>query len=463
VADDRFTRTVLETIRAHRMVEPGMGVLLALSGGRDSMALLDVMTDLSERLDLRLAAGHIDHGLRPDSSLDAAFVADLCKSRNIPFFLRVLSGEDLRKGEGGLEGAARAARIAGLMEIAGESRADRIATGHHRDDQAETVLYRVLRGAGSPGLSGILPVAGMFIRPLLQVTRKMIDGRVREKGISFREDATNRDAVFIRNALRKKIMPACEEIMPGASASLARLAQAARLEASALDEWAEADMARLVRESDSGFTLDVEGIREMGRARRLVILRALVRRMEGVRVQMANLDGLDKLILSKNPSARAGIGGGWTARREYGSLLFGKEEDPCGAGEGSMAVPGNLIVSGVGEIRATNHPRASALPEPRPRRAILRPPGISGELSYRSVKPGDRYRPVGLGGERKLSDLFTDAKIPARLRSSIPVFHDEEGIVWVPGFAPAERVAHPLDGSEAVVLELFPEKPGSSA
>ena len=125
-----------------------------------------------------------------------------------------------------------------------------------------------------------------------------------------------------------------------------------------------------------------------------------------------------------------------------------------------MAVPGNLFVSGVGEIRSSRHPRLSTLPEPRPLRAVLRSPGIKGALSYRPVKPGDRYRPVGLGGERKLSDLFVDAKIPARLRSSIPVFLDEEGIVWVPGFAPAERAAHPLDGSESIVLELLPEKPG---
>src|SRR5580704_7352801 len=197
---------VAEFIAAHRMFEAGQRVGVAVSGGADSVFLLHVLRELAPRWDLRLSVIHINHGIRGAASIaDAEFVRQLAATLGLPFHLRQA---DVPSIDGNLEEAARNVRHSFFAELIAAGAVDRVATGHTRSDQAETVLYRILRGSGLTGLSGILPVTREgLVRPLLEIDRGEIETWLRERGIAWREDQTNRDRTYARNRLRHEILP----------------------------------------------------------------------------------------------------------------------------------------------------------------------------------------------------------------------------------------------------------------
>jgi len=198
---------VAEFIARHRMFEPGQRVGVAVSGGADSVFLLHALRELG----FDLSVIHIEHGIRGEASIaDAEFVAQLARNFGLPFHLR---RADVPAIEGNLEEAARKVRQAFYTELIASHAVDRVATGHTRSDQAETVLYRILRGSGLTGLSGILPATNEnVVRPLLQIDRSEIETWLRDHGIAWREDETNRDRTYARNRLRHEILPLLRDV-----------------------------------------------------------------------------------------------------------------------------------------------------------------------------------------------------------------------------------------------------------
>ncbi|MBI3629760.1 MAG: tRNA lysidine(34) synthetase TilS, partial [Candidatus Rokubacteria bacterium] len=194
---------VRDTIRRHAMLAGGEAVLVAVSGGADSVALLHVLAALAAELSLRLTVVHLDHGLRPDSAADAAFVESLARARGLPVVVDRIA---VPPG-GSLEARAREARYAALRRHAARLGADRVALGHTADDQAETVLMRLLEGAGPRGLAGIPPVRGRYIRPLIETRRAGIVETLTAAGLTWREDPSNRDPKFLRNRIRHELLP----------------------------------------------------------------------------------------------------------------------------------------------------------------------------------------------------------------------------------------------------------------
>jgi tRNA(Ile)-lysidine synthase len=215
----------------------GEGVAVAVSGGADSLATLHALRSLSGPRGWRIAVATVDHGLRPGSAADASFVVDHAKGLGMPVAARVLDPADLREArrDQGLEGAARAARYAALNAAADELGCRWIATGHTQDDQAETVLLQLLRGAGPDGLAGMATVSGRLLRPLLGATRAQTRACCQALGLRWREDPSNADEDLLRNAVRARVLPLLESLRPGAVSTLARTAELARAER----EWAE--------------------------------------------------------------------------------------------------------------------------------------------------------------------------------------------------------------------------------
>jgi tRNA(Ile)-lysidine synthase len=208
---------------------PGDGVAVAVSGGADSVALLHAMHTLAGPRGWRLGVLTVDHGLRPGSAADAAFVAEEAGRLGLPVRLLRLAPEELERHRGaGPEGAARAARYAAMLAAADEHGWDWLATGHTEDDQAETVLLQLLRGAGPDGLAGMAVRSDRLLRPLLRVRRAHTRACCAALGIRWREDPSNRDQRFLRNAVRARVLPLLEELRPGATATLARAAELAR-------------------------------------------------------------------------------------------------------------------------------------------------------------------------------------------------------------------------------------------
>ncbi len=453
MGDDQFTQNVIGTIRRYGMIHPGDVILMAVSGGRDSMALVRVLTEISPRFSMRLVVGHVDHGLRSESESEAEFVCGQCEKSKIPFHGICLDTQVLREDPGGIEHAARRERYKCFRKMAKEAGANKIATGHHLNDQAETVLYRALRGSGSKGLSAIRPVAGQIIRPLLHASRKMIDAYCAKHDIAYVDDSSNLDESFVRNALRLRLLPVCEEILPGSSAALARIAELRRLEDEVLSEVSAKDREAFFHEMDGGGALALDDVRKLSQGRRFLLIREVVLHLTGALPDLKMIKRIDGSISSSNPSSITEIGVGWLARRRYNSLIFQRinHEEPL-LTECVLVVPGETRIKGIGTIHARVAVNRCDLEQPGPDVALLDPAMIVGRLHIRAKKEADAYQRVGSPGVQKLSDMFIDAKIPADQRWTIPIICDERGIVWIPGFGPAGRVANDLKSLPLVIV-----------
>lgn len=243
-----FVAAVEATVRRHALLRPGEGVVVAVSGGPDSVALLDVLVRLSPGWRLRLVPAHVDHGLRPDSAADAAWLADRVRALGLELRLARVDAAGFARRHGlSPEAAARLLRYRALEEVRRAAGADRLAVGHHRDDLAETVLLRLLTGAGSDGLAGIPPARGSVVRPLIERTRAEIETYLRARGLEWREDPSNRDPRFLRNRVRHELLPWLERAFnPRVREVLARTAALLRDEVACLEEQARQALAEAV-------------------------------------------------------------------------------------------------------------------------------------------------------------------------------------------------------------------------
>ncbi|MDR1192603.1 MAG: tRNA lysidine(34) synthetase TilS, partial [Peptococcaceae bacterium] len=241
-----FAERVRATIMKYGMLPPGCRVLVGFSGGPDSVALLCALAELRPSWGGEVAAAHLDHGLRGEAAAaDADWAADFCRRRQIPFFRGYWAGKEAAKAGLSPEDAARQARRQFLEDALAQWPGDRIALGHHLDDQAETVLIHLIHGGGLRGLSGIWPVRLPYIRPLLEVRRQEILAYCQALAVEPREDATNRQDTYLRNRLRHRVVPLLEGCNPRFSESAGRLAELARQEDAYLDQLAAAALEKV--------------------------------------------------------------------------------------------------------------------------------------------------------------------------------------------------------------------------
>lgn len=237
-------RRVASALRAHRLITRGEKILVAVSGGPDSVALLRSLHALSSRWRLSLTVIHCDYGLRgAESDGDAGFVRELCERLALPFILRRMESRRAPGMSSSLQARAREARYRLFCDLAQDLKFDRVALGHTADDQAETLLLRLLRGSGLRGMTGMSPVRdGFFVRPLLQLTRREILDYLDERGQAFRTDSSNAKDLYLRNRVRREVVPVLNTLAPGAVRRLARQADLVRddeaaLHALTLDRW----------------------------------------------------------------------------------------------------------------------------------------------------------------------------------------------------------------------------------
>jgi tRNA(Ile)-lysidine synthase len=409
---------VLAFVREHDLLPPGP-LVVAVSGGADSTALLLLVSDLAPQLGLDLHVAHFDHRLRPrESAKDAQFVADLAQSRGAT--IRIGRAEKPPKSEDD----ARELRYAFLRRAAREVGATRIATGHTRDDQAETVLLHATRGSGLAGLAGMRPLRDDIVRPLLVIGRAETEAVCREAKIAARKDRSNTDPKYARNRIRHKVLPELERINPQARAALARLADAAAGAADATRSSAERSLDGAT--TASGIALDRldEGVRDDALA--TAWTRATARTLAAKhRAALAALES------SRDGSAALDLPGG-RAIREYAVLRI--ETGSAGSGEPAAPVP--LVADrpvrwGDWTFTLASH-GGGTFSSPAP---------ADGALVVRSRRPGDR-----LAGRLriKVQDLFTDAKVPVRARATHPLVATASGAVWwVVGLKHADGAADP--------------------
>jgi tRNA(Ile)-lysidine synthase len=415
--EDRMVHVQERVGRALRAlgVMPGDALGVACSGGPDSAALAHACLALARHGRLGpVTLLHVNHGLRPDAGKDADVVRALVEQGGGRVVIRDVAVD---RGRASLEAAARDARYAALDGLAIELGLRWIATAHTASDQAETVLMRMMRGTGVPGLAGIPRVRGIYLRPLLDVTRPEIEAYCRRFGVPAASDPMNRDPAFLRNRVRHHWLPALRAENPRLDEALCNLAAAAAGERAVLEYAAGALLERAHAPVPAGLpasavALDVAPLAQApGAVRRQALSLAAMR--AGIATPAArHLHALDALVARPAAgSARLSLPGG-TAVREYDRLVL------------------------VGHAARAD----LAQPEPDAALALIQVTGTDGPYEVRRWQPGDRMRPARLRGRsRKLSDLFTDARVPRRLRArAVIVIRAADGvIVWAEHIGPA--------------------------
>lgn len=460
-------------------------VIAAVSGGADSVALLLLLRDLHARGELILeAVAHLNHSTRGESSdQDEAFCRTLAERAGLAFHsARIDVPERARLQRLSIEVAARNARREFLEQVRQAHAADVVATAHTQDDQAETVLLRMVRGAGLRGLGGIAPVRDSWIRPLLTCSRAQLQDELRKRRYTWQQDATNLDLRNPRNRVRHELLPYLEQhFNPSARQALSRLADLARVDEGTLERSTLDAIAQVVQfdETQARLNSDALGCLPEAIARRVVLhaleriggrsygvddvdaVRAVAagegrtREISGLRVEHS---GASVVLMIRALDRDA-------APDENSGLVAGYEgQSPWSVWQPGAPFRFDLLIPGTVQVAETGWMLEAAGPYP-PQPARYRPSsnqeveidaaGLGQELVVRSRQPGDRVRPLGLGGQKKLQDVFVDRKVSRSDRDRVPIVTDAGGrIVWVAGHVLAEDFRVTSRTKAVIILKL---------
>jgi tRNA(Ile)-lysidine synthase len=434
---------VLEKVRRfavrHALWRPETRVVAAVSGGSDSVAMLCLLHDLHVGGELRLAGvAHLNHQIRPEADDDEAFCRALADRLGTPFVsARVDVPARARDQRQSLEIAGRIARRRFLDEVLRDLPADVAATAHTEDDQAETVLLRLMRGSGQRGLAGIAPSTGSRIRPVLAVSRQTLRAELTARGETWREDATNADLANPRNRVRHELLPyLTTHFNPSAVRGLARAADVARAEDELLERMAAAAAVVLVQRDGRTVSLDADELRAAPEAIRRRVVRQV---LASVQRRAPSFDDVRRVIEQMEP---------FRGKR----VLVHDVSAPFSF---ELPVPGKVRTGSGWEIEATSFDRPQDL-ERRSDTAQIDAATLTGGLTVRGRQPGDWVRPLGLGGRgKKLQDVLVDRKVPRHERDSVPVLSDASGrIVWVAGHVLGEEFRVTASTNAVIILKL---------
>ena len=416
----------LEAARRSGLVQPGEPLLVMISGGGDSVCLLDV----SLRLGAAVSALHVNHGLRDAATEDEELVRRMCERLGVPLVVERLEPPPA----GNLQDWAREGRYA-LAERHAEGD---YAAAHTASDQAETVLYRLAVSPGSRALHGMPARRGRLVRPLLGVTRDEVRAYLRSSELEWREDPSNADRRFARPRVRHDVLPPLRELSPAAERTIAETARQLREEAEVLDQAVD----DALEAAGGGPAVTLAALREQPPAVRRLLLRRLAERAAGGGEprSLSRTEAEEIMALGERGTRSLDLGGGLRAVAEYGVVRFSRAREPDAPPSVSLAVPGRARF-GDWEV--------DALPGPGGEVTVA---GVGSALVVRSWREGDRMRPLGLGGSKSLQDLFTDRKVPRALRRTLPVVEADGEIVWVAGVALDERYAAEPGAAGAVGL-----------
>lgn len=441
---------IVKTIRTRELFDRGQHLLVAVSGGPDSVALVSLLHRLRASWRLSLTAVHCNYGLRgAESDGDQACVESLCRRLEIPLYARRV---DMRGHRGSLQAAARDLRYGIMKDVAEACGADRVAVGHTADDQAETVLLWMLRGAGLTGLSG-MPASrnGVIVRPLYETRRKDILDYLRQQGVPFRWDSSNNTPLYLRNRIRQDVMPALQRVMPSAVESLCRLADICGEDDRYLDGMvASLSEGRITRLPHGAWSIDRSVLSTLPRPVQRRVVRNLLRQSDGQH-RSPSIRVIDRLLQVVGGKATASdmAVSSWRVTVDRDSVHGAPSNRrhpargrPWQASPAVLPVPGHVAWDGTGQVIQARQVTQDHCPVAVPDACeiVVDADRISAPLIVRAWKPGDRFCPSGMNGRsKKLQDFFTDLKVSREDKRRIPVVVAPEGIVWIVGYRPDGR------------------------
>jgi tRNA(Ile)-lysidine synthase len=449
----------LKEIKRQGLFHPGQRIGVAVSGGPDSVLLLHFMKDLALEWGITLAVVHFNHHLRgAESDVDESFVRNLADSIGIAF----IGGEAevarvAREKKRNLEATARELRYRFFFSLVEQGRLDKVVTAHTANDQAETVLLRLLRGAGTRGLSGIYPVLeGKVARPFLDLTRAEITREIEARKLECRLDSTNLDCRLRRNKIRLEVLPLLErEFNPALILLLKNHADRARDEEAFLEQQArERSRPWRIREGAEE-KIPVHALRRFAPAIQRLVLRQMLESVgKGLRgMAYAHIEALLRFATSAQSGRSLALPGGAVARKEFDWLILGSQSI-CEDGYAyPVAVPGEITVPHLGVTFRFKIIEPQGLPKEYNGSSAIDPQKLPHRLFLRNWRAGDQFWPLGSRKLRKLKELFRQRKISRRQRKLWPVLECGEQIVWVRGFPAAAPVVASAESRAILLIE----------
>lgn len=438
---------ISDAARRYNMFPQGCTVLCGVSGGADSMAMLCALLALREALGIReVVAAHVNHGLRgAESDRDEAFVRTFAHARGIRYFCASVDVKnEARQTKEGIEQAARRLRYAFFEQAAAQAGAQRIATAHTADDNLETVLINLSRGAGLDGLSGIPPVRGSIVRPLLEVSREQVLAYLSETGVTYVEDSTNSDTAYTRNLMRHRVVPVLKSRNPSVCRAVSSMTQLLRRDGDYLDLQTRQAFDALVEDSPDGASARVCPLCALHPALSSGVCRLLYEAAGGKpgALSYQHTESLLALARSHAPSGSVCLPGGISARRMNDRLFLGK---PTGAAPTFTPFP--LRIDENRRIGDTNYFINARMAENNEfihnsfNTFYINYDIICTGVFVRPRRPGDRFSLPGRGVSKSIKKLFIEAKIPLFLRECVPVLAAGDEVLAVAGFGLSEKYA----------------------
>ncbi|MBI4298335.1 MAG: tRNA lysidine(34) synthetase TilS [Chloroflexi bacterium] len=459
---ERVHREVARVLRDSGFAKREL-LVVAVSGGPDSLTLLYSLNALRDSFGLQLHGAHLNHGLRgADADEDAEFVAKTLQSLGLPCTVERAEVAAFRAKERlSLEEAARKVRYLFLSRVAAEVGASAVALGHTSDDQAETILMNLLRGTGLSGLRGIAlftsaPMVSDMpeitaLRPLLNVTREETEAYCRAQGLSPRRDETNLSSRFTRNRLRNELLPLLQQYNPNIKDSLLRLSRSAAEDLAYIEKEVDKAWAGVITERPRGLELDRSAFSSLDTAIQHHLLRRAVNHVKGDlgNVERNHIQNMARLM-QRGAGKSLDLPGQVTFSVSYATAtLSSVMEEPCPLppldGEHRLNIQGETLLPGWQVSAVVPDPESAScylLREEQGRgdsySAVLSLEATGRELWIRRRRPGDRFQPLGMAQEKKLQNFMVDSKIPRSWRDRIPLVVSPRGIVWVVGYRIAE-------------------------
>lgn len=455
-------KKVERTIKGFHMLSAGDRVLVAVSGGADSIVLLQVLYELQERLQISLAVAHLDHQLRGEESRkDAQFVAQRAKELDLPLVLESLDTPSyIEKYKLSVEEGAREVRYGFLESAARRVKADKIALGHNKNDQVETFLIHLIRGAGVEGLKGMSPVRGKYIRPLIECSGKEVREFARIRELKFREDRTNLESKYLRNKVRLELLPLLNEYRLNILDRIAHTEEILRKATSYLEQVSKAALERATTLEDGArLILNRRRLLKQGEIIKEMIIREAIRRVKGdLRdVRFAHIQAVLEKLEGDGSRSELSLPGKLLFQRRGEQVMFAKspKRERPRKYEFPLSLEKENVLKEIGwkfsfklkdaNVRALKH--SNSLQE------LIDRDKMEGPLIVRNRREGDRFRPLGMRGSKKLKDFFIDAKVPQWQRDEVPLLCDQNGVIWVVGMRLSEDYKVGSETREVLQIE----------
>lgn len=445
-----FVEKVKKTIKKYRMLESGDRVIVGVSGGPDSMALLYALNQIKEKYNLVLKVAHLNHGFRgEEAQREAQFVEEMAQKLELPFEVKAFDVPAYKKKSSlSSQEAARVIRYQFLEDVRKKFNAKKIALGHNANDQAETLMMWLLRGTGVKGLSGIPPVReGGIIRPLIETTREEIEVYLKEREIPFVIDSSNQKTDYLRNRLRHELLPLLEEhYNPQLVKSLVQTASILRREDEYLENIAKDLLKEIVVSKDSrSVVIDSKGLLALPSVIQMRCVRGVLEQVKGDlrRISSTHIYDIIKIVSNDKPHRVLKLPEGIRVEKSYNHLTVTLHQTaPPPFYYQFTSLPDQVSIEEIGRemrfetLEGGNH----LIDKENFDLAYLDEGKVLMPLTIRNAKPGDRFQPLGMKGEKKIKDFFIDEKVPLKERKRIPMLFFGDLLGWVGGM----RINHRL-------------------